>query len=550
MPGSRNPYQAIADAELRSEAFARKEDEKDSLSRLRKEFIIPTKGDLRNKKYGFQQKTDASHDAHSDDNEESIYFCGNSLGLQPRRTRDYVNRYLDTWASKGVFGHFTDYDGGLPPWLHLDDATKAQSAKIVGALPSEVVVMETLTANLHLLMSSFYRPTADRWKIIIEGKAFPSDHVRARPLPHYAKANNMQYAALSQIAHHNLPASSLITITPPSESSPYLSTEHILSVISQHAATTALVLLPGIQFYSGQFLDIELITRHCHSNGIPIGWDLAHAVGNVELKLHEWNVDFAAWCNYKYMNGGPGTIGGLFVHEAHGKVEQQPTHTSAATSSKASASSTANGSAVSAENASSTTPSKDVTLTYRPRLSGWWGSDKHSRFAMANKFVPIPGASGFQLSNPSALDMTSVLASLDVFSQTTMSALRERSIRLTGYLEARLLCYTSSPDGKSGKEEPPYSIITPSNPAERGAQLSVLLNPGLLDSVQAYIEARGVVVDERKPDVLRVAPAPLYNSFLDIHRFITVFHEACRIAVAGQGAKRGETGVPAGIAST
>jgi hypothetical protein len=183
MPGSRNPYQSIADAELCSEAFAKKEDEKDALSKLRKEFVIPTKGDLKNKKYGFQRKAEsASYDAHAatqadDDNEESIYFCGNSLGLQPRRTRDYVNRYLDTWASKGVFGHFTDYDGGLPPWLHLDDATKKQTAEIVGALPSEVVVMETLTANLHLLMSSFYRPTADRWKIIIEGKAFPSDHV-------------------------------------------------------------------------------------------------------------------------------------------------------------------------------------------------------------------------------------------------------------------------------------------------------------------------------------------------------------------------------------
>jgi kynureninase len=547
MPGSRNPYQAIADAELCSEAFAKKEDEKDGLSKLRKEFIVPTKGDLRNKKYGFQQKNDASHAARSDDNEEAIYFCGNSLGLQPRRTRDYVSRYLDTWASKGVFGHFTDYDGGLPPWLHLDDATKAQSAKIVGALPSEVVVMETLTANLHLLMSSFYRPTADRWKIIIEGKAFPSDHVGPSTslLPH--KADTAQYATLSQIAHHNLPASSLITIAPPSESSPYLSTEHILSVISQHAATTALVLLPGIQFYSGQFLDIELITRHCHSNGIPIGWDLAHAVGNVELKLHDWNVDFAAWCNYKYMNGGPGTIGGLFVHEAHGKVEEHPTHTPAATSPKDSAATAANGSPVTTKNTSNTT---DVELAYRPRLSGWWGSDKNSRFAMENKFVPIPGASGFQLSNPSALDMTSVLASLDVFSLTTMSALRERSVRLTGYLEARLLSYTSSPDGKSEKAEPPYSIITPSNPAERGAQLSVLLNPGLLDSVQAYIEARGVVVDERKPDVLRIAPAPLYNSFLDIHRFITVFHEACRIAVAGRGGVRRETGVPAGIAST
>ncbi|KAF2633833.1 kynureninase [Macroventuria anomochaeta] len=548
MPGSRNPYQSIADAELCSEAFARKEDEKDELSKLRNEFIIPTKGDLKNKKYGFQRKTKgasgasgasgapgasgasgasdalgASYDgqaaAQDDDDEESVYLCGNSLGLQPRRTRDYVNRYLDTWASKGVFGHFTDYEGGLPPWLHLDDATKQQSAKIVGALPSECVVMETLTANLHLLMSSFYRPTADRWKIIIEGKAFPSDH----------------YAALSQIAHHNLDPSALITIEPPSASSPYLSTEHILSVISKHAATTALVLLPGVQFYSGQFLDIELITRHCHSNGIPIGWDLAHAVGNVPVKLHDWNVDFAAWCNYKYMNGGPGVIGGLFVHEQHGKVDARPTKSSEATD-------TTNGKASGGDDDDGKNDFSETQLTYRPRLSGWWGSDKSSRFAMENKFVPIPGASGFQLSNPSALDMTSVLASLDVFSLTTMDALRERSVRLTGYLEARLLSY----DGG----EPPYKVITPSNSTERGAQLSVLLNPGLLDSVQAYIEERGVVVDERKPDVLRVAPAPLYNNFHDIHRFITIFHEACRRAVAGKMQTRGESGVPEAIAAT
>lgn len=315
---------------------------------------------------------------------------------------------------------------------------------------------------------------------------------------------------------------------------PYLSTEHILSVISKHAATTALVLLPGIQFYSGQFLDIELITRHCHSNGIPIGWDLAHAVGNVPLKLHDWNVDFAAWCNYKYMNGGPGVIGGLFVHEMHGKVEERPAtkpDTTNTTSGKASSSSS-----------DSKKDANEIHLTYRPRLSGWWGSDKSSRFAMENKFVPIPGASGFQLSNPSALDMTSVLASLDVFSQTTMDALRDRSIRLTNYLEARLLRYQGG--------EPPYTIITPSNPAERGAQLSVLLNPDLLDSVQAYIEARGVVVDERKPDVLRVAPAPLYNNFHDIHRFVTIFHEACRRAVAGKAQTRGEQGVPQAIAAT
>lgn len=272
-------------------------------------------------------------------------------------------------------------------------------------------------------------------------------------------------------------------------------------------------MLPGIQFYSGQYFDIELITRHCHALGITVGWDLAHAAGNVPLKLHDWNVDFAAWCNYKYMNGGPGVIGGAFVHEMHGKVEQVPP--------------------VKSDNAGkakdSSFKSGETTLTYRPRLSGWWGSDKSSRFRMENQFVPIPGASGFQLSNPSALDMTSVMASLDVFALTNMDALRERSLRLTAYLEARLLNY--------GNEEPPYTIITPANPAERGAQLSVLLKPGLLDDVLHYIEERGVVVDERKPDVLRIAPAPLYNSFHDIHRFIIIFHEACRKALSSSTTK-------------
>jgi kynureninase len=242
------------------------------------------------------------------------------------------------------------------------------------------------------------------------------------------------------------------------------------------------------------------------------------------MKLHDWNVDFAAWCNYKYMNGGPGVIGGLFVHERHGKVEEVPK--------------------VPLDEASSESPQhSDAQLVYRPRLSGWWGSDKSSRFRMENKFVPIAGASGFQLSNPSALDMTSVMASLDVFSMTTMDKLRERSLRLTGYLEARLLRYEGG--------EPPYTIITPSNPAERGAQLSVLLQPGLLDRVLHHLEANGVVIDERKPDVLRIAPAPLYNSFHDIHRFIIIFQEACRRAIAKpDGAKGHSEGVPATIAAT
>lgn len=254
-----------------------------------------------------------------------------------------------------------------------------------------------------------------------------------------------------------------------------------------------------------------------------MGWDLAHAAGNVPMKLHEWQVDFAAWCNYKYLNGGPGVIGGLFVHERHSRVEEVAINHSTSGDSPAN-------------------HNKDIQLHYRPRLSGWWGSDKNSRFRMENQFVPIPGASGFQLSNPSALDMTSVMASLDVFSMTTMDDLRQRSLRLTSYLEARLLRYEGG--------TPPYKIITPANPAERGAQLSVLLEPGLLEPVQKYIEDNGVVVDERKPDVLRVAPAPLYNSFYDIHRFTLIFHEACRRAVSHSRSQSQHSQVPDGIVST
>ena len=374
----------------------------------------------------------------------------------------------------------------IPPWLHMDNATTKQTAEIVGALSSEVAIMETLTANLHLLMASFYRPTSERYKVIIEGKAFPSDH----------------YAVESQIRHHNLqPSVAMILIEPPSSASPLLPTSHILSIIDTHASSTALLLLPGIQFYTGQFLDIKTITASAQSKGIIVGWDLAHAVGNVPMKLHDWNVDFAAWCNYKYMNCGPGAIGGLFVHSRHSQ------------SGKAG--------------------------DYRPRLSGWWGSDKSTRFAMDNNFNPVPGAAGFQLSNPSALDLSAVLASLSIFAQTDMEALRAKSVKLTGYLEHLLTRYPLN----TASSDKSYTIITPSNPDERGAQLSIQLEPGLLDSVMSELEDEGVIIDERKPDVIRVAPAPLYNSFEDVWRFVVVFQEACRKAprVKTRGAKNKES---------
>lgn len=308
---------------------------------------------------------------------------------------------------------------------------------------------------------------------------------------------------LSQLAHHNLPESALICLEPPNEAVPYLPTSHILRAIDEHASCTALLLLPGIQFYSGQFFDIATITAYARSKGIVVGWDLAHAAGNVPLRLHDWDVDFAAWCNYKYMNSGPGAIAGLFVHERHGTVEEAPAHGSDLKAKK---------------------------LVYRPRLSGWWGSDRNTRFRMEPTFLPIPGAAGFQLSNPSTIDTTAVLASLSVFAMTDMEALREKSTKLTAYLEFLLL---NSFEGEEEGERP-YNIITPSDPKERGAQLSIRLRPGFLEPVMEILEEAGIVVDERRPDVIRVAPAPLYNGYRDAWHFTKVFKEACERVKVGK----------------
>ena len=287
---------------------------------------------------------------------------------------------------------------------------------------------------------------------------------------------------------------------------PTLSTKHILRVIDENADSTALLLLPGVQFYTGQYFDIGTITAHAQKKGIVVGWDLAHAVGNVPLKLHDWNVDFAAWCNYKYMNCGPGAIGGLFIHERHGIVSKSES---------------------------------TGQLEYRPRLAGWWGSDKSSRFAMENRFVPIPGAAGWQLSNPSVADMTLVRASLDVYALTSMQALREKSLKLTGYLEELLRAISgddlSSEDAERFRDvqkvgKGTFEIITPSDPKQRGAQLSIKLAPGMLDEVMKVLEEEGVVIDERKPDVVRVGPAPLYNNWSDVLNFVIVFRDACQRA--------------------
>lgn len=448
-------------------------DSKDSLRNIRKEFVIPTRQTL--------QSYHTSDFTEQGSNQPSIYFCGNSLGLQPRRTLDRVQEHLQAWAHKGVTGHFTEHGPNLPPFLHVDDVAAGKMAPLVGAAKGEVAVMETLTANLHLMLASFYRPTQARFKIIIEGKAFPSDH----------------YAVESHIEHNGYaPKDSMILLEPQDpESSPLLDTAQILKIIDKHAASTALILLPGVQYYTGQYFDIATITAYAHVHDILIGWDLAHAVGNVDLYLHDWDVDFAVWCNYKYLNSGPGSIAGLFVHDKHGHVDVE---------------------AVSRGDHG-----------YRPRLSGWWGGDRPTRFDMHNKFVPIPGAAGFQLGNPSALALATVLASLEVFSLTSMSAIRKKSINLTGYLTDLLL-----KDG--GTTADAYNIISPLDPAQRGAQLSVKLKPGLLEGVLKILQENSVIVDERQPDVIRIAPAPLYNTFTEVWEFVRIFRIACQAAQAGQ----------------
>lgn len=456
-----------------SRAYAESLDEQDSLKHLRREFIIPSKSDLKSRTL---VKPSTSNEQTC---EPCIYFCGNSLGLQPRRTAERISSHLSAWASKGVMGHFVEHeDSVLPAFVNIDDVVAEKMAPLVGAFKSEVAVMETLTANLHLLMASFYRPTKERYKIILESKAFPSDH----------------YAVESQIRHHNLdPLHAMVLIEPADAKTPTISTSHILSTIDEHASSTALILLPGIQYYTGQYLDIKRITAHAHSHGLIIGWDLAHAVGNVDVQLHDWGADFAAWCNYKYVNSGPGAIAGLFIHEKHGHVN--------------------------------TAAIRDNKQGFRPRLSGWWGGSRASKFEMGNHFIPIPGAAGFQLGNPSALAVTALLASLEIFALTSMSAIRAKSIVLTRYLEDLLAPFSENAEKDDIKL---FKIITPSNPAERGAQLSLQLNPGLLEGVMKLLADAGLVVDERKPDVIRVAPAPLYNTYTEVWDFVRVFRSACQ----------------------
>ncbi|EME43351.1 hypothetical protein DOTSEDRAFT_72683 [Dothistroma septosporum NZE10] len=438
-----------------------------STTTFRDQFRIPTRAQLKRTSIVDDEKTKATAQKSED---SSIYFCGNSLGLQPKAVSEYLNAYLQTWGSIAVNGHFTQIeDSPLVPYQDMAADCARKSADIVGASPEEIVVMNTLTVNLHLMMAAFYRPTEKKHKIMLEWRPFPSDY----------------YAIESQIEWHNLkPEDSMLKVQP--DDNYLITTAHVTSLIDKHADELALILLPGVQYYSGQLLDIPTISKHAHSRGVTIGWDLAHAAGNVELKLHEWDVDFACWCTYKYMNSGPGSIAGVFIHEKHGD---------------------------SARNRA---------------LKGWYGHEKSSRFLMDNKFVPTPGAQGFQLSNPSVIDLTAHTASLSVFNQTSMTALRSKSLLLTAYAEHLLNQIAERTfDGSY-----PFEIITPSNPLRRGAQLSVLLREELMEEVSKSLEAAGIICDKRKPGCIRVAPAPLYNTFSDIQRFMETFEQALRSQVA------------------
>ncbi|KAL2134042.1 hypothetical protein VTI74DRAFT_1153 [Chaetomium olivicolor] len=467
---------AVADARHKARAL----DQDDPLAFTRSEFNIPTKAQIASTRLPDSATVDAG--SGDDATEKCVYLCGNSLGLQPKRTQTRINQYLSTWATQGVQGHFKPLEESpLPTWLDADERAAQLIAPIVGASEAEVAVMQTLTANLHLLMSAFYRPDiSGKHKIMLESKAFPSDH----------------FAVETQLRHHNLsPATSMITLTSPSNPRDnILTTSEILSAISQHGSSTALLLLPGIQYYTGQLLDIPTITAAAHAHGIFVIWDLAHAVGNVPLHLHDWGVDAAAWCSYKYLNSGPGCIGGMFVHERNSAVTRLITD-------------------------------EKPEEGYTNRLAGWWGNDKRTRFVMANKFHPVKGAAGFQLSNPSILDITSLSASLEVFQMAGgVGRLREKSVRLTAFLQDLLL------NAVGDEERGLFRIITPSDPAQRGAQLSLMLQEGLLETVMRELERRAVIVDERKPDVIRVAPTPLYNTFEDCVKFVEAFGEALAIA--------------------
>ncbi|HEY0702377.1 MAG TPA: kynureninase [Candidatus Acidoferrales bacterium] len=387
------------------------------------------------------------------DGSAAIYLCGHSLGLQPKSARSFVEQEMQDWERLGVEGHFH----AANPWMPYHELLTVSTSRLVGAKADEVVVMNSLTVNLHLMMTTFYRPTDQRHKILIEANAFPSD----------------RYAVASQLRLHGYdPSDSLIELSPRAGET-FVRTEDIEERIEAEGERVALILFGGVNYYNGQAFDFARITRAGQAKGCIVGFDMAHAAGNLRLRLNEWGVDFAVWCSYKYLNAGPGAIAGCYVNERHARN------------------------------------------TELPRVAGWWGHDKESRFRMGPDFQAIPSAEGWQLSNPSILSLATLRASMDIFDEAGMERLREKSERLTGYLEF-LLKQDSS---KS------FGIITPGDPAQRGAQLSLRI-PRDGKRVCDRLAKAGVICDWREPDIMRVAPVPLYNSFLDAYTFAEQLFEA------------------------
>lgn len=412
-------------------SFAQSLDEADQLASFRDAFYIPKQ----------------------DSGIPTVYLCGNSLGLQPKSVRKAIESELLTWEDYGVEGHFKGYR----PWLTYHKDLSAKLAKLTGAKEQEIVAMNALTVNLHLLLVSFYRPTKQRFRIITEAGAFPSD----------------QYALDSQIRFHGYdPKEALIELTP-REGEYCLRTEDILAAIHEHRDSLALVMMGGVNYYTGQFFDLQKITKAGHEAGSLVGFDLAHAIGNVVLELHDWDVDFATWCSYKYLNSGPGGVSGIFVNErfAHDKE--------------------------------------------LPRFAGWWGHREEIRFKMERNFQPAEGASGWQLSNAPVMSMAVHRAALEVFEQTDMYALREKSEQLTSFL---IFLLSDSGFLKTGL----VKLITPVDVEQRGSQLSFLIEKNGRE-IFRQLENAGVIADWREPNIIRVAPVPLYNTFLDVYRFALLF---------------------------
>ena len=412
------------------EAWAIEQDRADPLAWCREEFELPVGAD----------------------GVPLVYLCGNSLGAMPKPARAQVDREMGAWARLGVEAYFE----GSAPWYPYSQRLREPLARVLGADPAEVIPMNGLTVNLHLLLVTFYRPTGKRNRILIEGAAFPSD----------------AYAAASHLQTRGAEKEALLVARPrPGESA--LRTEDLEALLAERGQEIAVVWLGGVQYYTGQLLDLPRITQAAHRAGCLVGFDLAHAAGNAELRLHEWEVDFAAWCSYKYLNGGPGAIAGCFVHERHARNRALP------------------------------------------RYAGWWGNDPATRFEMQSQsaFVPVADAAGWQISSPPVLAMAPLAASLTLFDRVGMPALRRKSVRLTGYLE---FLVDRIPEGRA-------QVITPRDSAGRGCQLSLRIAGA--DVLVPALRARGIVTDYRDPDVIRAAPVPLYNTFHEVWRFVQVLEE-------------------------